>query len=445
MMWSRLRRWALLDPSHSLWDELKLWDHQRKRPFRLGNKSSGPFGRGRALRFWFVLLVLLASSHLLAQIWVFEYAGLWSADMLARLRPPESAQLTGLVTITKEERQNLLSGISPVPARNLLQAVCAVLREARPKVLGIDIDTSHVKIEKLPHTPTKIVWAQGVQISRQVISHAEDKITVRQDYVLGQAKPHVLSGLAIVPVTPDWSVRTIPLCYEYDEQRVMPTMLAAMAKAAGHPIADCNKRESGIEESAYRIHYSFERFTLSEFSPQTIDQTALERCQRGEGEWAETAAPHHPFNGREVVLLGGEYDLQDWHPTPFGFKPGVEVLASLTEHLLRNSGSHEIGLWTQEVPMKLLFALAIAWIHCRFRPMAALLLCLVGLGGLVLAGGLLAVYFTTYRAATVPFLLGIVIEQLVTSAERAQEGGGHTKSHSGAALSGAGAGSTGHP
>jgi hypothetical protein len=297
--------------------------------------------------------------------------------------------------------------------------------------LGIDIDTAHVEIPPF-HTLTKIVWARGIQVLRTLDSRAEEKISVSPDYLLGRSSPDVLAGLAVAPVMPDWSIRAIPTCYEYDTNRVMTTLIGALSRAAGQRVADCTTREARFEVGAYRIHYRFDRFTLRDFAPQRLDKTALDRCQRGEGEWGSEAVATHPLNGK-VVLLGGEYDPQDWHQTPFGLKPGVEILASLTEHLLRGTSAHDIED-RMEWAVKLVLALAIAWIHSRLRPMAALLLCLAGLSFLVLAGGFLAVYFTAYRAAMIPFLLGIFLEQVVTSAEKAQQGGNHESGHDRAPL-----------
>jgi hypothetical protein len=424
-MWRKFRRWALLAPPHSLIAELKPW---------------GPEWRDAA-RFWGVLIVLLLGTHWLSKVWVFEYAGLFSSDALARLRPPEPAEHTRIVTITADERRTLLSGTSPIPVLKLRQAVCAVLR-AKPEVLGIDVDTSHVDIPAPPNTRTKIVWARGIQITRTLDERGEAQIRTSPDYLLGRANPDVLNGLAVAPVMPDWSVRSIPTCYEYDKGRVMPTMIGVLAKAAGRAVGECGGEEEHSEVGAYRIHYNFDRFTLKDFAPGRLDETALDRCQRGEGEWSEGAASTHPPLKDKVVLLGGEYDPQDWHETPWGLEPGVEIQASLTEHLLSGTSAQEIET-PVEFAVKLLLAIFIAFIHCRFRPMAALLLCLAGLGSLVMTGGLLALYFTAYRAAMVPFLLGIVIEQLVTSAEKAQKAGNHVFDH-GAASAGAGAVRSGH-
>jgi hypothetical protein len=204
-MWSKLRHWALLDPPHSLAAELKPWGPEWK----------------RAAWFWGVLIVLVMTGHWLAHIWVFEYAGLLSADALARLRQAEHAEQVGIIAITPEERKTLLSGASPIPALNLRQAVCAVLK-VKPKVLGIDLDASRVEMPVLPHTPTKIVWARSIQTSRAFDSRGDDHISIRPDYLLGQSNPDVANGLAVAPVMPDWSVRNIPTCYEYAPHRVMP-------------------------------------------------------------------------------------------------------------------------------------------------------------------------------------------------------------------------------
>jgi len=417
-MWREFRKWALLNPHHRLRAEV------------LPQRINGKLRWKAPAMFWGVLILLMLTSHSLSHLWVFQYVGLVSADRLDALRKPERPVRTVIVFVTEEERRALLGGVSPIPVGNLLAAVCAVLR-AKPDVLGVDLDTAHVSPFPVPRSRTKIVWARGIRYTREFLASGREKIQINQDYLLGQSNPDVLSGLAVAPVMPDWSIRQIPACYEYDEGRVMPTMIAELARAAGKHMPECSGQgiETSFEVGAYRIHYQFDRFTLKDFGPQTLDKVALERCRKGEGEWADSAASTFRPLANRVVLLGGEYDPQDWHPTPYGQKPGVEVLASLTEHVLQGSAAFHIDDWF-EWTTKLILALAIAWIHSRFRPLAALLLSLIGLATLVAAGGALAAYFSAYRASTVPFLLGIVLEQLVTSADKAQKRGNHEDFHS---------------
>lgn len=372
-----------------------------------------------ALSFWLVLLLLLGLDQSIAGLWVFKYAGFWSADTLAHIRPAEKADRTAVVAITAREREQLLTGSSPIPSLALRRAICAVLR-VKPQVLGVDLDTSQTELD-IPRTSTKIVWARGIRISRQFTPTGE-QLSVSPDYLLGQSNPEALSGLAVTPVTLDWSVRTIVTCYEYDRGKVMQTLTAALAAAAGQQLPNCSGQEKNFDVGAYHINYQYHRFTLADFAPNTLDGAALDRCLRGEGEWSESAVPNHPLSN-QVVLLGGEYDPQDWHPTPYGLKPGVEVQAGVVEHLLQGSAARDIERLAESV-LKFVLALVIALIHFRFRPVAALVVSL-GLGCLVLIIGLLAARFTFYQANTVPFLVCIILEQLVVSAEKAQKGHGH--------------------
>jgi len=402
-----LKHWAFLPHPHSLLVELN--------PFQPKDQ------RRRALRFWLVLAFLLGLGQSLSHLWVIEYAGLWSGDLLLKLRPPPAASRTGIVLVTENERRTLLGAGTPINPSKLLRAVCAVLR-VHPQRLGVDISTADVPLEKLPSQP--VVWARGLLISRILDPQSDrSRIEVRQDEILGNKFPAALDGLAVVPVKPDWTARDIHFCYEYDTGRVMRTMVAALTRPdLSQPGQPC-VREKFEQAGSYDVQYGFDRFTLSDFSPAELRDADLEHCIAGAGKWDPASAYAreltHPLKGR-VLLLGGEYDPQDWHPTPYGLKPGVEVLAGFTEYVLHHGPGNQSGGWLKW-PIKLLLALTIAWIHCRFRPLAALTLCLLGLGLLVLFGGLLAAYVAGYRAAMVPFFVGILLEQLVTSAEKAQE------------------------
>jgi hypothetical protein len=70
--------------------------------------------------------------------------------------------------------------------------------------------------------------------------------------------------------------------------------------------------------------------------------------------------------------------------------------------------------------VKLLLALIILVIHTAFRPIVALGLSIFVLGGVVWYGAWIAFFYTGYRASAVPLLVGIIMEQLATSAETAQ-------------------------
>jgi hypothetical protein len=405
-MWRGFKRWALLPKPHRLWEDRK-----------------------HALRFFIVIAVLIFLGFRLSRVWVFEYAGLATGDTISRLRKPEHASKTAVVIITADERRDLLGGkieghlrnviVSPIPGDRLLRSVCSILRQG-PRVLGVDLNTSDVVLEELPRTETIIVWSRGIKFVREPAANPDGFVLrVEPEIVLANKHPDALTGLALVPVLADWSVRNVDRCYAYNSAQVALTFVGAIEDAYhGRQPSECMSPE-GDEVGSARINYKYDRFTLSDFAPDSLSQADIDACLAGTGEFQKGASVKSPLTDK-VVLLGGEYDSQDWHPTPFGLRPGVEVVAGMTEHLFQDSGAKEMGL-LKEIAVKVSLALLIAFIHSRLKPMAALLFSILVLGTLVMAGNVLAVLFTAYRATTVPFLIGIVIEQLVTSAERAQD------------------------
>lgn len=412
-MWTRFKRWAMLPQPHRIGGS---WKH--------------------VLRFVIILICLLFASVYLSQFWVFEYAGLVTSDAILKLRKPEPAMQTAVVSITNKERKELLGAkldgerfvLSPIPVDRLLGAVCSILRQ-RPKVLGIDLNTSEVHLEKLPQTKTRIVWSQSVTFERELDSHGTGlEVKVEPEAVLAGDQPNASMGLAVAPVSRDWSVREIYRCYQFNQVQALPTFVAAIQAAEkGNSPAECKQTEEENIGSA-RIDYHFDRFTLHDLEPEPLLDADLQACLAGSGEFSETASQPYPLAGK-IVLLGGEYDTQDWHPTPFGMKPGVEIIAGMVEHVVRHEQGKDLEI-VPEIGIKVALALLIAFIHSRLRPLAALLCSTVVLAILVFAGGAIAALLTAYRATTVPFLLGIVIEQLVTSAEHAQEGASHLQASS---------------
>jgi CHASE2 domain-containing sensor protein len=409
-VWIRFKKWALLSNRYSVWKQIKPWGENWK----------------HGLLFWITLAVLLVLSDRLAHLWAFEYAGLVTSDAVAQLRsrlhPPEHAKHAAVIAITSYDRKELLGGTSPIRGDRLLHAVCAILRQ-QPRVLGVDIDTSQVSLPNLPKTRTKIIWSQGVKFMREEPPN-QDKLQVKLDYVLGNEHLDLDTGLAVASASRDWSIRQIDRCYAYNKEQAGLTFVAALtaAYAKGTSLGDrmaseCREGESD-QVGSYVVNYSFDRFTLSNFEQNALKED-LSSCLNGHGEFSLNAQADYPLKDK-VVLLGGEYDPQDWHPTPFGLKPGAEVEAALVEHLLQASQGRDIDAYLKW-GIKVILAFLIVVIHSRLRPVAALLVSVFFLGSLVILGNVIAALITAYRATTVPFLTGIMIEQLATSAERAQE------------------------
>ena len=121
----------------------------------------------------------------------------------------------------------------------------------------------------------------------------------------------------------------------------------------------------------------------------------------------------------KIVFLGGEYSSGDEHPTPFGIKYGVELIASAVEEELGGGGQQPLDVVASFI-LKAALAFLIAWFHHILRPRYAMIATILFLGSMVLAGSYIAFRFSGYRADFLPFLVGIWIEQLYEGSEHAQ-------------------------
>ena len=154
----------------------------------------------------------------------------------------------------------------------------------------------------------------------------------------------------------------------------------------------------------------FQTLNLSEFLTDDSAQSKAESCS--------ATLPDPRFENR-IVLLGGFYSREDLHDTPWGKRTGVELLAMAIEQELQPQPLHHLALpfkWG----IKALIAFGIAFMYHRLRPVPAVLSTLCVLPALILISGYLAFYLGDSDLAVVPFLVGILIEQLVTGTEQAE-------------------------
>jgi CHASE2 domain-containing sensor protein len=120
----------------------------------------------------------------------------------------------------------------------------------------------------------------------------------------------------------------------------------------------------------------------------------------------------------KIVFLGGYYSTGDLHPTPFGTRAGVELVASAAEAELDPSKPGEMGQYAMYF-LKVLLGIGVAACHHYLKPRYAMISIVGILGVMVFFGTFIAFYLTSYRANFVPFVLGLWIEQLYESSEKA--------------------------
>lgn len=336
-----------------------------------------------------VLLTLLYSNTaLFRQL----ETGALDIQMLLR-KPPDSSDIV-VVRITNDDYQNpnLFHGKSPLdPAK--LQDIIGAIASAKPKVIGIDLDTSAKEfqtIKPLPEWPP-IIWARSA-----VYSNVSRKYILSD--ALGGNNLHSCCGLVTQKVDTDGVIRRYTRWYDTDAGP-MPSLpwavLREFRKDDGHVAEPSNLNEDLFISYAGAPKYS----PVLEAKASQILEMSHQR------NWAD-----NNLLKDKMVLLGGDYAVQDEHETPTGWMLGVEVLASIIETEQTGGGRQPIGR-----PMVLLLAVIdsivlLLVIHSGLRK--ALLISVVLIPLLALVCSMFVFGSTIYVGYFILILGAVLINQM---------------------------------
>jgi CHASE2 domain-containing sensor protein len=119
-----------------------------------------------------------------------------------------------------------------------------------------------------------------------------------------------------------------------------------------------------------------------------------------------------------IVVLGGTYSRADLHETPWGTRQGAELVAMAVEQLFDPTPLRAFSDVSQIV-LETLIAILIAAIHHWIRPFPATFITLILLAGCAVVSSEVMLFLGGYEFGLIPFILGLLIHQLVCSAERA--------------------------
>jgi len=366
-------------------------------------------------KFLVTLAALLLGTDWLGHRWLFERTTLAGTDVLLGVTKPRPAEHCRLVTINELEFNRYLGEwLQPEKLTEVLRAILAY----EPKVLVVDIDTSAPRFRKLevPASKSRIVWAR---VSRQELTStggAKRSYIWKAGEVLGnRPSPPEYVGSPLFPQDPDGTVRSFQRVVSIDANAeslhcaILRAYCDAQMKQACAVVQPGRGSEPGGRDAAdaeaarvrpFQADWEFPAIPLSDLMPQ-----------------GGSAKPH-PGELGDVVLLGATFS--DIHPTSFGPKLGIELLASAVEtELAGESRPWPVYGWSRWL-VKILLALAVVWLNTRLMPMWAAGGTLVLLA-LVFVASFLGIYYGLFRMEFLPFMLGIWIEQLVEGSERAQQ------------------------
>ncbi len=366
--------------------------------------------RGRLAWLACFAVFLVWFSGVISEFWVFQYPNLLVNEAIWSLGKPLPPRDTALVLITPEEYEceEYFGGKSPLNPDVLGKAIRAVL-DQNPAVLVVDIDTSAAAFAAMaiPETKTRIVWARSINRVRGKTYSGR---------VLGEASGSRSQGFAASPPDRDGAIRSFAREL-FTDGKYFATVhwravqeFRALKEGKPAPAWGTLKSEGGnLEVARLSNNYNYELHTntLVDFVPPTSTACKL----------PDKATPNAESLDGKIVIFGGNYQFGDIHKNPFDEKWGVEILGSAIEaELSGQSVNHIPGKWVFKLALGAVIGLLF---HFLFA-LPATILSLAGLTLLALAGNIVAVAFG-YEGAVVPFVLGVVIEQLVNLVEQAQE------------------------
>lgn len=371
--------------------------------------------RGHKLReeirrpsFLIVLAVLLLFGDWLGKNVVFDPPSQWFGDILLRTRKSEVPRYTRYIRIDDTDREEALFGKTPVDGPALLRAVCAIAA-SQPTVIVVDLDTSSERSfppeikDRLPDFGVPVVWAVNADWEQH-----GSKLALKSGRFLGGKITSYSYGIARMPIGFDGVVRG--WFHTVDVNGVDVPSLTQRAVDLHSSSA-----EKGREPS-FAVNYLFPEMHLRDFvSPLAgpLDPNEPVVCSE-----QANRPPDERLKGM-VAVLGAVHPTEDRHETPWGSKPGAELVAMSIEESLH---PHTIGRfpWLFKLLVKVFLALAVAALHHYFWPIAATLLTVLLLPLGVLLSGCAVFWYGDYHLAAVPLIVGILLEQLATSAHKGE-------------------------
>lgn len=358
-------------------------------------------------RFVLVTVALILASGWVSKNVLIEPASTWYLDLQLRRLEKAQERFTRIVRIDPEDYKRIFEGHSPLSGIAIVETVCAIAKHG-PAVVVVDLDTSSessfAEGFKWDSIPVPVVWA--VDTTSSVDS--DGRLVQQADPVLGgrlaKQPPY---GIARMPQDFDGLIR------RWKKEEIVaghsrPTLpWAAVEEYCRRQ--SCQDSPPGTASTTFTQDFQFQEIRLSEFLPRPARKIPAS-CK------PETADPR--LAGR-IVVLGGFYSRDDRHETSWGTRRGAELVAMAIEHRFRPAPLHKMADAAKWI-LKFLLALLIAYIHHRLRPLAATAATVLLMPVAVVILGEAMFQFGSYEVGVVAFAVGILIDQLITAAERAE-------------------------
>jgi CHASE2 domain-containing sensor protein len=362
-------------------------------------------------RFGLVVAGLISVSWWLGQSVVVEPPAKWYHDFQLRRRKEAQEVMTRTVYINSEHYGNR--------ATLVVQAACAIAALG-PAVVVVDLDTSESDPRnhgfppdfRLPQTSVPIVWAADTTSTKE----GKEEVVKVAPILGGRVTIWPPYGIATMPTDFDGVVRTWRAFVPINTSATPTLPWAAIQQYCRHDGSKCSQSRLKAFQNqlqAFTTRIDFMDVPLSGLlteAPSVSPETFPASCP--------DLPPDDRLQGR-IVVLGENYSRADEHETPWGPLRGAQLVAMAIEQAFSPAPQHDVDelfLIVLEVGI----AFLIAAIHHWIRPIPATVITIILLPAGVIISSELMFLFGDYEVGIVPFMVGMLIHQLVGSAERAE-------------------------
>ena len=365
----------------------KLWSSSRGTKENLEIEGISLFER--ILKAAPAVIVAVLLTFVLSRSGFFRQLETYALDTQVRLQSSQQESEVAIVRIDDDDYANLFHEKSPLDRATLSKVIDAIAL-GKPKVIGIDIDTSGPEFRdfhSLPGWPP-IVWARNGSFSNR-----EQKFHVLK--VLGGQEPAPPSGLVVLKLDADTAVRRYARMCETEHGPVPSFPWAVAAEFSGkRENQNAGEEElfitfAGDREGSHRLHF-----------------TAARVLELADGAGWQSDGPLKD----KIVLLGGAYTASDEHETPLGWMLGVEILAYAVETELHGGGMRPASAITITV-LGGLVGLVLLLLFQHFTPSKALLLSFPTILLLGMVCSLVTFRTIAFWAYFVPIPLAVLVQE----------------------------------
>ncbi len=313
----------------------------RRKPLHAATRTHAK----RGLKLLAAVAVLVPVSSLLESVKVFREWEKWLIKFDVQMERDTDPRVARVV-ITREDYASLFHGESPLNPNRLWELIAAVAAGS-PAVVAVDIETKDPQFAALrgKSLSCPLIWVRTAEYSNRDRQYWPAN-------VLGEPCPiSENQGLGVYLPDSDGLIRQYSQSVATNQGNA-PTLPWAVLKAAGL------NREPEPSTTARLIRFVLPTAKAAHSRLVRLPAGEVMRLSR-EPAWRQSVLKD------KLVILGGQYSVEDEHDTPAGFVFGMDILADTIQTELKGGGRVPTPGWLE---FAIAFsAAAILWLLTRHR------------------------------------------------------------------------------